>query len=335
LRRYTRHTGIEDIGVVLLNLGGPDSLKAVRPFLYNLFSDRSIIKLGPPFLQKPLAWLISALRSWKTGKMYRLIGGRSPILDITVAQARALEERLNSSRFVSRPFKVYVGMRYWRPFIDETIEQAYRDGVRSLVAISLYPHYSAATSGSAVSRFNDVVRRYPIKSLCISSWFDHPLYIDALVDVIKKGLGSFQPPDDIHVLFSAHSLPAGIVEAGDPYVSHINATIGGVLKRMALQWHLSFQSRSGPVRWLEPSTDALIRELAGRGIKNLLIVPISFVSDHVETLYEIDILYKRLADRLGVKLIRTESLNTHPLFIEALEDMVIRAVKEHGWTGLL
>jgi len=137
------------------------------------------------------------------------------------------------------------------------------------------------------------------------------------------------------VLFSAHSLPAGIVEAGDPYVSHINATIGGVLKRMALQWHLSFQSRSGPVRWLEPSTDALIRELAGRGIKNLLIVPISFVSDHVETLYEIDILYKRLADRLGVKLIRTESLNTHPLFIEALEDMVIRAVKEHGWTGLL
>ncbi len=331
----------------------------MRPFLYNLFSDRSIIKLGPAFLQKPLAWLISALRSGKTEKMYRLIGGRSPILDITMAQARALEEMLNWSVGVldekseganktadtitpilhhsnTPKFKVYSGMRYWHPFIEEAVEQAYRDGVRFLVAISLYPHYSAATSGSAVSRFNDVVRQYRIESSCISSWFDHSLYIDALVDVIKKGLEAFYtPPDDIHVLFSAHSLPQSIVEAGDPYVSHINATIGEVLKRMDVQWHLSFQSRSGPVRWLEPSTDTLIRELAGMGIKNLLIVPISFVSDHVETLYEIDILYKRLADSLGIKLIRTESLNTHPLFIKALKDMVIRAVKEHGWTGLL
>ena len=333
-------TDMKTIGVILLNLGGPDSLKAVRPFLYNLFSDRQIIRLGPSFMQRPLAWLISTLRSKKTEQMYRLISGKSPILDITTAQAKALEEMLNWSIGVldekskgankaadtitpilhhsnTPRFKVYVGMRYWHPLIEDAVEQIHKDGVNRLMAISLYPHYSLATSGSSVMRFQEVIKQYPIKYFCIPSWFNHPLYIEVLIDAIKRGLESFTTTSElnphnselnIHVLFSAHSLPMRIVEAGDPYVQHIQGTIEEVTRRMPVKWHLSYQSRSGPVRWLKPSTDEKIKELAREGVKNLLIVPISFVSDHIETLYEIDILYKGLADRLGIKL------NTLPPF---------------------
>ncbi|MCL5023033.1 MAG: ferrochelatase, partial [Nitrospirae bacterium] len=290
--------GIKTIGVLLLNLGGPDSLSAVKPFLYNLFSDRKIIKLGPSFLQKPIAWFIAFTRSKKTVAMYRLIGGRSPILAITQAQADALEKALNESRGRRTPalhFKVYVAMRYWHPLIGDVVERMCNDGVRDVVAVSLYPHYSLATSGSALGEFGDVIRRCPVRSSCISSWYDHPLYIAALVEAIKRGLGSFAasgtPAEDVHVLFSAHSLPRSIVEAGDPYVSHIRATIAEVVKKTEVRWHLSFQSKSGPVKWLEPSTEETLRELAKKGVRNLLVVPISFVSDHIEPVYAIDRVY--------------------------------------------
>jgi protoporphyrin/coproporphyrin ferrochelatase len=181
---------------------------------------------------------------------------------------------------------------------------------------------------------------------CVPSWFNHPLYIDALVDIIEKGLDSFEktscdkpaaPPSeeipregmqDIHVLFSAHSLPRKIIERGDPYVDQIMGTIGEITKKIPIRWHLSYQSRSGPVRWLEPSTEEKIAELAKNGIKNILAVPVSFVSDHIETLYEIDILYKGFAEKLGVTLKRADSLNTHPLFIEALRDIVMKILKD-------
>ncbi len=371
----------ETIGVILFNLGGPDSIQAVRPFLYNLFSDRKIIKLGPSFLQKPLAWLISSLRAKNTESMYSLIGGRSPILDITFAQAKTLEEALNQKSEVrsqkstppipaprggraregvpEKKFKVYVGMRYWHPLIEDVITGMYIDGIRKIVALSLYPQYSVTTSGSSFTKLKDIVESYPIETLCISSWFDHPLYIEALVDIIKKGLESFSqkspplsPPLtkggpgrginsefrtpnselDIQVLFSAHSLPHKIVEKGDPYVYQINGTIREITKIIPIKWHLSFQSKSGPVKWLEPSTDEKLKELAAEGIKNILVVPISFVSDHIETLYEIDILYKNLAEKFGITLKRVASLNTHPIFIEALKDLVIKSAKEKGWT---
>ncbi len=366
--RFTVHG--DTIGIILLNLGGPDSLQAVRPFLYNLFSDRKIIQLGPPFLQKPLAWLISTLRSKKTESHYSLIGGRSPILDITNAQAKALEEALNGSQFTvhgSLSFKVYVGMRYWHPLIEDVIRKIYNDGIRKLIAISLYPQHSLATSGSALVKFKEAVINtyqpdktevekmnssfeyhgkpsftvhYSLFTIhCILSWYDHPLYIKALVDVIKKGIESFnsklQTPNselNIHVLFSAHSLPEKFIDEGDPYVRHIERTIEEIVKWMPIKWHLSYQSKSGPVKWLGPSTGGKLKELAGRNIKNILIVPISFVSDHIETLYEIDILYMQMAKDLGINLKRTESLNTHPLFIEALKDIVIKNVKELGWT---
>ena len=326
------------IGILLLNLGGPDSLDAVRPFLYNLFSDREIIRLGPPLLQKPLAWLIATLRSKKTERYYNMIGGKSPILDITRAQAKALEEAL--SKFTPSSFKVYIGMRYWHPFIDDVLFEMHKDGIGKVIALSLYPQYSVTTSGSSTRRVDRVAADYPIDVFHISSWHDHPLYIEALADVIKKGLESFlasssvshlSSADDIHLLFSAHSLPRKIIDEGDPYEQQTIETVQKVVKEVPLKWHLSYQSKSGPVKWLEPSTEEKLKELARDGVKNVLVVPVSFVSDHIETLYEIDILYKTMAEKLGMNLRRTDSLNTHPLFIKALEDMIIKGLREKGW----
>jgi len=324
----------QKVGVLLLNLGGPDSLEAVRPFLFNLFSDREIIRLGPSFLQKPIAYLISALRHKKTEGFYGLIGGKSPILDITRAQARALESQLNASRLtphVSRPLKVFIGMRYWHPLVEEVVPEIHYEGIGKLVVLSLYPHYSIATTGSSLSKLNEVISHFPIETFAVRSWYHHPLYIDALVEKIKKGMASFQGKGDVRILFSAHSLPVKFIVEGDPYAEHIRGTIGEITKRIDIPWDLSYQSKSGPVKWLEPSTDEMIRSLAGKGVRNLLVVPISFVSDHIETLYEIDILYKNMAGSLGMRLERAESLNTSALFISALEDIVNKGIKEAGW----
>jgi len=342
------------IAVLLLNLGGPDSLEAVRPFLFNLFSDREIIRLGPPFMQKPLAALISAVRHKKTEGYYRLIGGKSPILDITEAQARALEEQLNGEAGVRRKvaeavnsspltpypslsFRVFIGMRYWHPLIEDIVREIHEEGIRKIVALGLYPHYSIATTGSSLSKLKEVASRFsgdPFEIFTVLSWQDHPLYIDALVEKIQKGIDAFRPSrrrGDVHLLFSAHSLPEKFIEEGDPYVEHIRTTIGEIGKRIEIEWDLSYQSKSGPVKWLSPSTDEMIGTLSGRGVKKLLVVPISFVSDHIETLYEIDILYKKLAASHGMRLERTESLNTSPLFISALADIVRKGMKEAGW----
>ncbi len=364
----------EIIGIMLLNLGGPDSLRAVKPFLYNLFSDRKIIRLGPAIFQKPMAWLISSLRSRKAEKLYSLIGGRSPILDITQEQAAALETALNQnsefriqsslhqetevSNQESHPpippprggmaregvagikFKVYIGMRYWHPLIEEVVPAISRDGVKKLVALSMYPHYSVATAGSSMSRLIEIIEGYPIEVLSISSWYDHPLYIEALTDVIKRGLDSFTSDSDkmgteglkdIQVLFSAHNLPESLIKEGDPYVNQVRGTIKEVVKRLHIKWSLSYQSKSGPVKWLEPSTEETLKRFANLGYKNILLVPISFVSDHIETLYEIDILYKDMATQLGLVLKRVDALNTHPIFIQALQGMVMSSVKEKGW----
>ena len=324
----------------------------MKPFLYNLFSDREIIRLGPAIFQKPLARLISKFRAKKTENMYSLIGGKSPILEITLAQADALEKALNQDSTINSQksltkevepihtlqeppqrglFKVHVGMRYWNPFIEDAVRKMYGEGIRAVLAVTLYPHYSLATTGSAIRKFNETICQYPMEASCISSWYNDPHYIDALVERIRQGILSFQG-EEVEVLFSAHSLPVSIVESGDPYVDHIMGTIGEVVNKTDLRWHLSYQSKSGPVKWLEPSTEDALRELAKKGVRNVLVVPISFVSDHIETLYEIDILYKELAVSLGIRLLRAESLNTHPLLTKALEDMVMKKVKELGWT---
>lgn len=310
-------------GVILLNLGGPDTLRAVRPFLYNLFSDREIIRLGPSDLfQKPLAWLISTLRAPKARGYYSQIGGGSPILKITMEQARLLETELSVSGY----YRVYVGMRYWRPYIKDALAQAKSDGMDRVIGLSMYPHYSRATTGSSESALKSALIDMPLPCAFARPYYDHPMYIDALADLINKaGVGA-----DTMLLFSAHSLPVSFIEEGDPYVRHILATIAAVTAKINAPYRIGYQSRSGPVKWLTPATEDVIKEAAKEGVKDLLMVPISFVSDHIETLYEIDILYKRLAGGLGMGFRRTESLNTHPMFIAALKDAALRAVEDAG-----
>jgi len=320
---------VNKTGVILLNLGGPDSLKSVRPFLYNLFSDRDIIRLGPAPLQKPLAFLISLLRSKKSRDSYRLIGGFSPLRTITEAQASSLEERLRPHGIT-----VYTGMRYWHPFIEDTVEEIKRDRITHLIALPLYPHYSIATSGSAIKKLEEVLRGAEIKLKIIKSWPDHPLYIRALKENILKTLNTTEEPEKVHLLFSAHSLPVSFIEKGDPYVDELMKTINTLTSEIKLPWHLSYQSRSGPVKWLSPSTEEKLRELATHSVKEVIVVPVSFVSDHIETLYEIDIYYRDIASGLGIKLYRTESLNTNSLFIDALYNIVINALEDSGWKGL-
>jgi ferrochelatase len=334
------------IGVLLLNLGGPDSLHAVRPFLYNLFSDREIIKLGPPFMQKPLAFLISSLRSSKTRRMYSLIGGKSPILDITKAQAEALEKSLNQSAehraqntdsSYSPLFKVYIGMRYWHPFIEDTVQQIVKDGIRRIIVLSLYPHYSKTTTGSSISEFRKSAEGKGLAVQYIEQWYDLPLYIDALCELISRGIGDIKNEGFV-LLYSAHSLPKSFIDEGDPYLEHIKGTINAVNRRLmkepynikASRWELSFQSKSGPVEWLEPSTEETIIKLSNEGCKNIFIVPISFVSDHIETLYEIDILFKELAEKHNINLKRCAALNASPKFIEAMKEMVMQKVRGNG-----
>ncbi len=319
------------IGILLLNLGGPDSLGAVKPFLYNLFSDRDIIKLGPSFLQKPIASLIAHARARKTMNAYAMIGGKSPLLDITMAQAKALEQVLQASSVhqVAQSLRVYVGMRYWHPTIEETVKRMVKDGVRRIFALSLYPHFSIATTGSAIRKFEEVANGYPLEYFSLTSWYDHPLYIEALVEKIQKGMEAF--PVEPSVLFSAHSLPQKFIDEGDTYVREIQGTIHAVVQKMVIEWSLSYQSKSGPVKWLEPSTEHMLRELSQRGVRDLLVVPVSFVSDHIETLYEIDILYRKMAARLGMNLVRTESLNTSPTFIRALADIVTKQLNYLNW----
>ncbi len=317
------------IGVVLLNLGGPDEIKSVSPFLYNLFSDRQIIKLGPQFLQKPIAKIISTFRAKKTKAMYGAIGGGSPILPITIEQASELENSLNSSTLSphSLTFKVYVGMRYWYPFIKDTVKQIYEDGIRKIVALSLYPHYSITTTGSAFAELVRTLKDYPIQCFPVRAWPENHFYVDALLDRVQEGLNRFDK--DGHILFSAHSLPVSFIKNGDPYVDELNKTIRQIRLKLPknIKCHLSYQSKSGPVKWLEPSTEEMIRNLSSNGAKHVLVIPISFVSDHIETLYEIDILYKDFAKKHGIILDRIESLNTHPLFIEALKSLVLEAVE--------
>lgn len=322
----------DNIGVILLNLGGPDSLEAVKPFLYNLFSDRDIIRLGPSFLQKTAASLISTIRAKKTMQAYAMIGGKSPLSDITIAQAKALEKSLNDSQGTvhnSQTFKVYVGMRYWHPFIEKAVDQTQKDNISKIIALSLYPHYSVATTGSSVKRFEEMVKKYHADYFCVTSWFNHSIYVDALAEKIKEGMAGFD--EKPVVLFSAHSLPKKLIDKGDPYVQETHGTIDAILKKIDIKWYLSYQSKAGPVKWLKPTTEHMIHELAKQGVKNLLVVPISFVSDHIETLYEIDIIYKEMAAGLGMHLKRIESLNISPKFIEAMTEIVIKNVSKLGW----
>lgn len=308
-------------GVILLNMGGPDTLDNVRPFLFNLFSDREIIRLGPAFLQKFLAWIISGRRAPKSRAIYAQIGGGSPLKDISFRQAKALQEALCEDG----DYVVTVAMRYWPPFADEAIQEMIRAGVDHLTALTLYPHYSKATTGSSLSHLQQSLQRLapdiPITS--ISSWPTQNCYVRALAENIAEGLQSFDS-QPVEIVYSAHSLPVSFIRDGDPYVDHIEQSIAAIEKITQQSGRLCYQSRSGPVEWLSPSTPEMLDTLADEGCKNILMVPISFVSDHVETLYEINILYREQAAQRGMCLKPCSSLNIHPLFIQGLRSLVLQ-----------
>jgi len=311
------------IGVVLLNMGGPETPEDIRPFLYNIFSDREIIRLGPPFLQKPLAWYIARKRAPKSAGTYAKIGGGSPITRITRAQQQALEQALADDG----DFHVVTAMRYWRPTTKEALNQLRESGRDTLVVLSLYPHFSCATSGSSLNELRRHLFDQPLtgKVIEIDSWPDHPGYISCLADKITRGLTRFGDAP-VQLVYSAHSLPVSFIEEGDPYVDHLHKTIAAVERITGKNGILCYQSRSGPVQWLEPSTPDTIRELSENGCTNILMVPISFVSDHVETLVEINMDYRDMAKELGIRLETTESFNDDPEFIGALKALVLESL---------
>ena len=318
------------IAVVLLNMGGPSSLDEVDPFLFNLFRDPDLVPLPLGFLwQKTFARIVSARRAKLVRNYYAQIGGRSPLKDITLQQAHALQERLNRS--ASGRFACHVAMRYTAPFTDEAIARVRAQGARTVVALSLYPHYTTATTGSSLWELRKQLSGRPpaagaVSLIEIDRYPDHPRYLDALALQVKRGIEQFPSRErtSLQLLFSAHGLPQSFIDKGDPYIDDLQKTIAGVLSRLPdrLPWQLSFQSRASRARWLEPSTEEMLRSLAAKGCKQVLAVPISFVSDHIETLYEIDLLFGSQAQKLGIQLQRTPSLNTEPLFIEALAELV-------------
>ncbi len=308
-------------GVLLLNMGGPDSMEAVRPFLFNLFSDRKIIRLGPRFLQRPIAWMIARKRAPKSAANYARIGGRSPLFDITRRQAKALEKMLRTR--TGQDFSCEPGMRYWHPRTPRQLAAMKEQGIKTVVGLSMYPHYSLATSGTSLDEFLLEARRQGLSSQVVESYPDHPLYIRALKRAVEQGLEAIRDRDSFQLVYSAHSLPRRMVEQGDPYVDHLERTISALEKETGIAGRLCYQSRSGPVEWLEPATDDMLMELAANGVREILCLPISFVSDHIETLYEIDMLYGEMMRQKGVRLVRTPSLNDSPDFIAALCDLVL------------
>jgi len=310
--------------VLLLQMGGPDSLEAVEPFLLNLFSDREIIKIGPAWLQPIIARIIVKKRKGHVEENYALIGGKSPLRRLTEEQASALEKKLGGD------YRCFVAMRYWRPSTLEALAEIRRAGITDITVLSLYPHYSKATTGSSIKELKRVLAETKVNFNIkyIDSFYNDIGYIDALEEKIREGLEQFHPLAEVDLLFSAHSLPQSFIDEGDPYLEHVQESVRLVMERFTLPHHLAFQSRAGPVKWLEPSTDDMLKSLAEKGVKNLLVIPLSFVSDHIETLHEIDIEYSKKAWELGIgKFERMPSLNSSPTFIAALAKMVRTA---HG-----
>jgi len=311
------------VALILLNMGGPDSLEAVEPFLYNLFADRELIQLpAGRLLQKPFARLISHFRAKKVAENYRTIGGKSPLLEWTRKQAEGIAGRLGE-RF--RPFVI---MRYWHPRAEEVLARIKEEGIPTAVVLSMYPHYTGATTGSSVNDFRAAVAKvYPeLEFQLIEEWYDWPGYIEALANRVNEGLDSFHDlmRDDVQILFSAHALPQKFIDRGDPYQQQVEITVERVMQRVGYyDWTIAYQSRSGPVKWMTPGTGEVIDKLATVGHRALLMVPVSFVSDHIETLEEIDIQYRERATSQGISHFhRAPSLNDHQDFLAGMAALI-------------
>lgn len=316
------------IGVVLFQLGGPDSPDAVEPFLYNLFCDPDIIDFfGAWFARRPLARYIARNRAGVVREHYDAIGGHSPIRLLTERQARVLEAAL-APQFDA---KCFIAMRYWNPLTAEAAAQVNAWNAPDLVLLPMYPHYSFATTSSSLKEWKRVFHpngNAP-REHTVEKFFDHPLYVQAVAEKIALTLTHFDQPDGAHIVFSAHGLPLSLIERGDPYARQVADTVKLVMRRGG--WKnahtLCFQSKVGRRKWLSPSLTDTIEQLARAGEKHLLIVPIAFVTEHIETLHEINIEAREQAHKLGVEQFEmVPAVGDSPTFISALADLVLRSM---------
>jgi ferrochelatase len=321
------------LGVLLLNFGGPETLADVRPFLFNLFSDPNIIRIRNRWLRCGIAWIISTARQKKSRNLYRQIGGGSPLRRLTCLQAEALERALSLQNCSAR---IYVGMRYWKPTIDDAVIRIKNDGIRRLVVLPLFPQYSITTSGSCLHHFNSAAERTGLADRTeirqAEAWFLEPLYLEAMADSIRDAQRRFSSlkASEIRLVYSAHSIPARCVEEGDPYQKQTEATASAIDNLLGRDFPstLAYQSKVGPVKWLGPATADVLAELGRQGTRKVLMAPVSFVSDHIETLQEIDIAYRKLASKSGIdEFQRAAALNATLKFIDALAAICSRIAK--------
>lgn len=323
------------VGVVMMNLGGPMAEEDVEPFLYNLFMDPAIIDIPlPKALRHWLSRFIASKRSKSVGEDYRLIGGNSPINRLTREQAQALEKRLNA-RFgptTGATFHTYIAMRYWKPFSEDCARQMKEDGIDKVVLLPLYPQYSKTTTGASIIYWNALQEAGEIPTWPTSLVYEyaaHPLYVQAVSERIDEGLQRFPRTvrDRVHLVFSAHGTPVKEMKVRrDPYCCLVHSTVQEVMNARAGEdrpFHVAFQSKVGPAEWLTPSTPDKLKELAEAGTTAVLVIPIAFVTDHIETAYELDIEVREEALHFGIEHYEvTCGLNCHPLFIEALAESV-------------
>jgi ferrochelatase len=314
------------VGVVLFQLGGPDTLEAIEPFLYNLFCDPDIIDF--PFARigrKPLAKLISATRARKVQHHYATIGGGSPIRKFTERQARTLEAELGNLGLDARCF---VAMRYWHPFTGEAIEQLRKAECDEVVLLPLYPQYSSTTTGSSLNEWRRLFcDDIPVHR--VERFFRHETYLDAVVEKVEEALGRFPVPERAEIVFSAHSVPLAVIEKGDPYQRETEETVELLMQRGGWpnRHRLCYQSKVGASKWLQPSLRRTLHDLAAERVGQVCVVPVAFVSDHVETLGEIDHEARELAARLGIRQFEMSAgLNDSPTFIRALGRLVLHAL---------
>ena len=307
--------------VILFNLGGPDKLENVEPFLFNLFNDPAILNL-PTFLRYPLAKLIANRRAPTAKKIYQELGGSSPILKLTEEQAVALESKLNKDDNVSK-YKCFIVMRCWHPRAENVVKEVIDYGPDEIILMPLYPQYSAATSGSSINEWQNICKKnnFEVKTCTLCCYPTDNNFIQAHKDEIIKKIKNL---DNFKLIFSAHGLPEKNIKKGDPYQWQVEQSVDRIVKSLSiknLDWILSYQSRVGPLKWIGPSTEDIIIENSKLG-KQIVLVPIAFVSEHSETLVELDIEYKELADKNGCKnYLRVPALGKNENYIKAMLNM--------------
>lgn len=315
------------VAIILFNLGGPDKQEAVRPFLFNLFNDKAIIGLPQPF-RFFIAQLISRSREKLAKANYALMGGGSPILPETLKQADVLEAAI-AKRISNVTFRCFPAMRYWKPFVKDAAKAAEKWGATDAILLPLYPQFSSTTTASSLSAWMKA-SRLPASTICCypAGAYFAQAHADATLAKWREGGSPAQP----RLLFSAHGLPQSVIKRGDPYQWQVEQSVAAVRKLLPADWEIRtcYQSRVGPMKWIGPSTEQEIHRAAEDGA-GVIISPIAFVSEHVETLVELDIEYAQLAKRLQLPFyLRAPALGADPRFIDALADLAERALSAPG-----